>query len=146
MNKIVSCLIWHQSLRQQRNSSQIKLLFQSLCDDGLEWDISLTGELRLKCLKLVDDLGKTKPITLPRCYFVHIKQKVVARQLYEFCDTSISAYAAVIYLVVTTARRYVAFVTAKTMVEQFLDRRKRSSCNTLVKGNASSTYRTSEIQ
>ena len=96
---------------------QMKLLFQSLCDDGLEWDVPLTGKLRSNWLKLVDDLGKTKPITLPRCYFVHTEQKDVSHQLHGFCDASISAYAAVIYLVVvTTTRRYATFVTARISV------------------------------
>ncbi|CAB4020584.1 Hypothetical predicted protein [Paramuricea clavata] len=73
--------------------------------------------MKLKCLKLVGDLQETKPMTLPRCYFVHIKEKVLARQLHGFCDALISAYAAVVYLVVTTTtRRYATFVTAKTRV------------------------------
>ncbi|CAB4004997.1 Hypothetical predicted protein [Paramuricea clavata] len=56
-------------------------------------------------------------MTLPRCYFVHIKEKVLARQLHGFRDASISAYAAVVYLVVTTTtRRYATFVTAKARV------------------------------
>jgi hypothetical protein len=96
---------------------QMKLLFQSLCDSGIEWDAPITEELKSKWLKLVNDLQETKPMTLPRCYFVHIKEKVLARQLHGFCDASISAYAAVVYLVVTTTtRRYATFVTAKTRV------------------------------
>ena len=55
---------------------QMKLLFQSICDEKFEWDTPLIGKLREKWLKIVDDLGKTKPMTLPRCYFVHIKGKV----------------------------------------------------------------------
>lgn len=96
---------------------QMKLLFQSLCDNRMDWDTPLTGELRKKWLKLIDDLEKAKPITLPRCYFGCAEEKIVSRQLHGFCDASIAAYAAVIYLVVTTTtRRYTVFVTAKTRV------------------------------
>lgn len=114
---------------------QMKLLFQSLCDNRIDCGTPLKAELRRKWLKLIDDLKTTKPLILPRCYFGCVEKKVVSRQPHGICDASMSVYAAVIYeihnhdirmiyetynpitLVVTsTARRYAAFVTAKTRV------------------------------
>ena len=40
-------------------SQQTKLLSQSLCDSGIEWDAPITEKLKSKWLKLVDDLQET---------------------------------------------------------------------------------------
>ena len=65
---------------------QMKLLFQSICDSRQEWDTLLEAELKLQWCKLVGELEKTARLALPECYFVHIKEEVVARQLHGFCD------------------------------------------------------------
>ena len=80
-------------------------------------DTLLEGELKLKWCKLVDELEKTALMVLPRCYFVHIRVKVVVRPLHVLCDAFVLAYAAEIYLVITTTTpRYATFFTAKPRV------------------------------
>lgn len=52
---------------------------------------------------LVDDLKQAQPITIQQSYSNDVNGEVKSTQLYEFCDASNKAYAAVVYLVVETA-------------------------------------------
>ena len=53
----------------------------------------------------------------PRCYLVDVEEEVTSCSLQGFCDASIKAYAAVIYLKVETLYGvYVRFVTSKSRV------------------------------
>ena len=56
-----------------------------------KWDALLKGELKLKWCKLVDELEKTALMALPRCYYVHIREKVVVRPLHVLCDAFVLA-------------------------------------------------------
>ena len=54
---------------------------------------------------------------MSRSYLAGHNGKIVSHHLCRFCDTSIQAYAAVIYLIqVSEERIVVSFVTAKTCV------------------------------
>lgn len=48
--------------------------------------------------KLVATLMEAQPMSLPRCYLNGVRGEVVAYRLYGYCDASLSAYAAVVYL------------------------------------------------
>ena len=66
--------------------------------------------------KLTSDSIKSKLLTIERYCFTDHSQ-VTAYQPFGFCDASIVAYAAVIYLVkVTSSGRHSSFVVAKTHV------------------------------
>ena len=76
-----------------------------------------TGQLRVKWDKLVASLQNSWPLRVERCYFKKPWNEMVCCNLYGFCDASLKAYGAVVYLQVHTASRtYVKFVASKTRV------------------------------
>ena len=94
-----------------------KMLFQELCEERLNWDDPLPRNLLSKWQSLVSSLKKVQPLTIPRCYFEGISLPVLSCCLQGFCDTSKSAYAAVVYfLVETRSGCYARFVACKTRV------------------------------
>lgn len=77
----------------------------------------MEGELLNKWNKLVNDLKASRPITLPRCYFDNARDGMTTYCLYGFCDASITAYAAVVYLVEEAhGCKCSSFVASKTRV------------------------------
>ena len=94
-----------------------KILFQEICQAKLEWDQQLTGKLLKKWQSLVASLQEAQPISVPRCYFSDIPEAAQAYSLYGFCDASVNAYAAVVYLMIQTESScYLKFVASKTRV------------------------------
>ena len=95
---------------------RIKMFFQELCVNKIEWDEALTGQLLSKWNKLLS--GFTGVITsIPRCYFWSVTESAYCCSLHGFCDTSLGAYAAVVYIRIETASGLsVSFVAAKTRV------------------------------
>ena len=97
-----------------------KLLFQDLCSSGADWDDTLEGQLRVKWDKLVAGLQNSWPLRLERNHAMKFKEprnEIVCCNLHGFCDASLKAYGAVVYLQVHTASRtYVKFVASKTRV------------------------------
>ena len=80
----------------------------------IDWDDPLNGELLKTWCKLLDGLEKVTALSLPRCYFQGVPERVVSCTLPGFGDASSEANAAVIYLhVTTTTRSYVKFVASK---------------------------------
>ena len=66
---------------------------------------------------LVTDLKEGEPISVPRKYFHCLESDSVSLTLFGFCDASLQAYAAVIYLhMLTSAGLMVRFVVSKTRV------------------------------
>ena len=77
----------------------------------------MEGELLNKWNKLVNDLKASRPITLRRCYFDNARDGMTTYCLYGFCDASITAYAAVVYLVEEAhGCKCSSFVASKTRV------------------------------
>ena len=71
----------------------------------------------MKWDKLVASLQNSQPLRLERCYFKEPRNEIVCCNLHGFCDASLKAYGAVVYLQVHTASRtYVKFVASKTRV------------------------------
>ena len=66
---------------------------------------------------LITELQENQPISIPRSYLANVNGEVASYELYSFCDTSVKAYVAVIYLVLKTEEEtFVRFVVAKTRV------------------------------
>ena len=81
------------------------------------WDDPLNDELLKMWGKLLDGLEGVTALSLSRCYFQGVQERVVSCSLHGFGDASSEAYAAVIYLhVTTTTRSYVKFVASKSRV------------------------------
>ena len=96
---------------------RFKVLFQRLCRDKLEWDVNLPEGLIKEWNNLVADLGEGCPISIPRSYFQDVSSSATTITLCGFCDASIQAYAAVVYLVIRTdVGTKVQFLVSKTRV------------------------------
>ena len=78
----------------------MKILFQSLCIEKVNWDESLEGEALAKWNSFIDDLKALKNIRVPRRYTNHpmIESSTCSYQLHGFSDASERAYSAVVYL------------------------------------------------
>ena len=76
--------------------------FQELCKAKIGWYEPLGGELKNEWLKLATGLQCVNSFTVSRCYFQEVTEKIVSCSLHGFGDASSKAYAAVIYLHVTT--------------------------------------------
>lgn len=74
---------------------QLKMLFQTLCIQQVNWDDPLTGELLTKWRKIISQLNCLNSVQVPRCYF---SGNPCTKQLHGFCDASDKAFAAVVYL------------------------------------------------
>ena len=96
---------------------KFKIFFQKLCVSKVDWDEILKGaELKTWNL-LVEGLSQVDTITVPRCYTVGGEESKPLARLYGFCDASINAYAAVVYLVVQSeVASLPTLVTSKTRV------------------------------
>ena len=96
---------------------EFKLFFQELCRMKIGWDDALNDELLKMWGKLLDGLEGVTALSLSRCYFQGVQERVVSCSLHGFGDASSKAYAAVIYLHVTTSTgSYVKFVASKSRV------------------------------
>lgn len=76
---------------------RLKMFFQVLCTEKLEWDEPLQGELNKTWNFLLEELKSMKTIQIPRCYFSH-DSSIVEVQLHAFSDASKKAYIAVLYM------------------------------------------------
>ena len=95
---------------------KMKILYQSLWKKKLEWDQIPDDETVRLHSEWRQQLPVLSSVTLPRCYFS--AGKVTTTQLHGFCDASVQAYAAVIYLRATYEDGTVTsrLVVAKTKV------------------------------
>ena len=72
---------------------------------------------KVKWFTPLQALGEAEPIEVPRCYLDGIRGEMQSVSLHGFCDASVDAYAAVVYMYLeTTEGGYLKFVTAKTRV------------------------------
>lgn len=96
---------------------RLKMFFQVLCTEKLEWDELLQGELNKTWNSLLEELKSMKTIQIPRCYFSQ-DSSIVEIQLHAFSDASEKAYAAVLYMRTTYSNGQVqtSLVTSKTTV------------------------------
>ena len=95
---------------------RMKVLFQEMCQEKLNWDESLPPNLQQKWQAQVTSLQDSPVICVPRFYFANCTQPLSC-SLQGFCDASKVAYAAVIYLLINMACGCTTrFVTCKTRV------------------------------
>jgi hypothetical protein len=75
----------------------MKVLFQDLCAEKLDWDDTLTEEAKDKWILFLNHLKCLNQIRVPRCYFNgHVQPLKI--QLHGFSDASKRAYGAVVYM------------------------------------------------
>ena len=96
---------------------KFKILMQELCRARIAWDDEIPQPLLNRWNKLVFSLLEAQPVSIPHCYLEGVRGDVTAYRLFGYCDASVSAYAAVIYLHIDTEdETYRKFVVAKTRV------------------------------
>ena len=88
---------------------RFKILFQELCQSGVEWDEPLTGLLRERWKLLVEGLH-SEPLRVPRWCLTAMSSNL---KLVGFCDASLKAYAAIVYVV---SDESCMFLASKTRV------------------------------
>ena len=96
---------------------KLKLMFQTLCTEGGDWDNPITGEVNDQWNKILMELNELNAVKIPRCYFKK-DDFIVSKQIHEFSDASKSVYAAVMYLCTENSIEVVEvkIIAAKTKV------------------------------
>ena len=78
---------------------KLKHFFQKLCIEKLDWDNELPTELLNEWLELCNPFQDAISIKLPRAYcFFLPSDPIIDIQLHGFCDASLKAYGACVYL------------------------------------------------
>ena len=96
---------------------RFKVFIQKLCESVIEWDQLITGDNLRSWQSLVQDLQEVPAVTTPRYLYEDSAGEFDACELWGFCDASMTAYAAVVYIVARDGTsRLVRFVTSKTRV------------------------------
>ena len=80
----------------------MKVLFQEICSDKLDWDETLTDEILEKWSKWVKDLLRTGEIKIGRCLYEAREGCVTECYLHGFGDASKKAYCTMVYFVYRT--------------------------------------------
>ena len=96
----------------------MKILFQEICSDKLDWDETLRGEIERKWSRWVKDLLRTGEIKIGRCLYEAREECVTECYLHGFGDASKKAYCAMVYFVYRTddGQAHVRLVASKTRV------------------------------
>ena len=74
---------------------EMKILFQELCLDKIDWDSNLPKHLLGTWNSLLNELKCLNNVKIPRCYF---RSRPVQFKLHGFSDASNRAYAGVVYI------------------------------------------------
>ena len=80
-------------------TTRFKVFMLELCEAVADWDQLLIGDTLRKWQSLAGELQKGQTIAIPRSLCRHNVIEVASYELWGFCDASVSAYAAVVYLV-----------------------------------------------
>lgn len=96
---------------------QAKILFQELWIAGINWDEVVPVDIQKKWIKWYKQLRDMHNIQVPRWYFYLATESAQELELHCFCDSSMTAYGAVIYVRFTNSEKTgTAFVIAKGRV------------------------------
>ena len=90
---------------------QFKIFFQELCQSKISWDEPLTEVLRERWKRLLSGLRVKDSIRAPRRFFSEFNEPA---QLIGFCDASVRAYAASVYL--QNGNKECSLIASKTRV------------------------------
>ena len=96
---------------------QSRILMQEIWRSGIGWDDAIRDEEQVGWVKWTENLKNMKNCSIPRC-ITPKNQKYEHAQLHMFCDASLKAYTAVVYVrfAVPNERAHVSLVMAKTRV------------------------------
>ena len=96
---------------------RLKILFQVLCTEKLDWDQPLREEMIKTWNSIFEELRPLGYVKIPRCYF-YPGSSGIDVQLHAFSDASERAYAAVVYLrvVYSDGRIETRLIASKTRV------------------------------
>ena len=98
-------------------TTRFKIFTQELCEAGVDWDQLLTGDTLQRWKSLASELQEGHTVVVPRFMCSHNVAEVNSYELWGFCDASVSAYAAVIYLVTDTSMgKSLTLITSKARV------------------------------
>ena len=77
----------------------------------------MNNDCAVKYTEWVAELADLETVKIPRCPF-YLHQTAVSVQIHEFCDASLDAYAAIVYLRIEYSPNdvQVAYLMAKTRV------------------------------
>ena len=92
-----------------------KVLMQEIWRSGIGWDAPLRAQEYTGWLTWFKLLQETQTLRVPRC-ISPVNTRYTSVELHAFCDASLTAYAAVIYIrfALECAPAHVALITAKT--------------------------------
>ena len=96
---------------------QMKCFLHVICQEKIDWDEPLHGDLLKEWNTIVNELPALNAIKICRCYFlVHMHPEKT--ELHTFTDVSNKAYVAVIYMrsIYENGQTLVRFVASKTRV------------------------------
>ena len=100
-------------------TASVKIIFQRLCKDGLDWDADVPDEILLHWKNFLRDLENLRLVKVDRyitCSKV-IMSSTSDLQIHGFCDSSKQAYYAAIYFrILDLTGIQVRLVAAKTKV------------------------------
>ena len=94
-----------------------KIFMQALCEAKITWDETIPESFMKQWNQLVTVLAEAQLIPISQCYLDGVQGEVVAYQLCGYCDASLSASVAVVYLWIETENGILRkFVVAKARV------------------------------
>ena len=98
-------------------TTRVKVMFQLLCRKKVDWDDAVENEVKIKWDAFLNELDRIKEITIRRFVFYEVKDDIESVEIHGFSDSSLDAYAAVIYLrVKTKVGIKVSLITSKSKV------------------------------
>ena len=74
-----------------------KILFQEVCRQKIRWDDPLKDKVKQDVETWIKGWIECRQITIRRCVYGHVQEKVLECSLHGFADASKKAYCAVIY-------------------------------------------------
>ena len=96
---------------------EMKILFQSLCQDKFEWDAPLPESARKQWNRWLQDLREVQQVLVPRCVYAGLEEGVTSYVIHGFGDASEKAYCAVVYLVLEVSGDFFpVLLSSKTRV------------------------------
>ena len=100
---------------------QFKMLFQIICTNKFNWDDPLPNDLLKEWINLLEKLRTLDKLVVPRAILKDIKENEVLRcEMHGFCDSSLKAYSAMVYLKVLTKEKcFVCLLSAKSKVAPY---------------------------